>query len=186
MKQIKKGIVLTICIILIMSFAFSVNAYSPTLGWKYKLICKEYSGRVLNVYTEGTPTDGMSITLYTSNGGFSNTTQCWMFNYPYEYSGASYYIYKLALYFYPALVANYYQTNAACTLWSWDDDIYDDYLVSIIEDPDSGPFDIEIHLLLRSKHLGNSGDYNGAQCYWHSDGGTIGDEDIWTFYGESE
>lgn len=64
--------------------------------------------------------------------------------------------------------------------------IYDDYLVYIVEDPDSGPFDIEIHLLLRTKHLGNSGDYNGAQCYWYSDGGTISDKDIWTFYGESE
>ena len=183
MSRIFRRIVLLSCIVLVFSISIPINAHSITDNTNYKFVCIEY-GKVLNVYTSGSPASGDSVTLYTSSGGYTNNTQAWAFKPAIEYSTSTV-IKKLVLYYDDTLVANYHQADETCTLYPWNspNEEYRDYLVYIMGYNDI-PNQIYVPMVLRDVYLGNSGSYDGAACKWYSTGYYY-PEDVWTLISPS-
>ena len=184
MRKNLKRVALLSCVVLVFVFSISINAHSISDNTNYKFVCLEY-GKVLNVYTSGSPASGDSVTLYTSSGGYTNSTQCWEFLQASEYSTNSPVIKKLVLYYNTSLVANYHQADTACTLYPWasPNEDFEDYLVYIMG-YNNMPNQIYVPMVLRDVYLGNSDSYDGAPCKWYSTSYYY-PEDVWTLLSPS-
>ena len=170
----KRTLYVLLSMILLLAFGLPlhmVNAYSePILNQPIKLTCHAFDNRVLNVYTSGDPELTNPVTLYSSSNGTSNHTQTWKFMTVPEYSSSALYAYKLVLYYDQSLAAQYNHTTQKCTVYPWASDPYSDYVVGKSSENSNNEFNIRLYFTGRI--LGNSGNWNGAQCYWYSLGST--------------
>ena len=166
----KKKTIVIIAMLLLMVIGLPqhfASAYStPVTNQPIKLGCHAYDNRVLNVYTSGDPELTNPVTLYSSSNGTSNHTQTWKFMTVPEYSSSALYAYKLVLYYDQSLAAQYNQTTQKCTVYPWASDPYSDYVVGMSDQNTNNEFNIRLYIT--GKILGNSGNWNGAQCYWYS------------------
>ena len=166
----KKKTIVILAMLLLMVIGLPqhfASAYStPVTNQPIKLGCHAYDNRVLNVYTSGDPELTNPVTLYSSSNGTSNHTQTWKFMTVPEYSSSALYAYKLVLYYDQSLAAQYNHTTQKCTVYPWASDPYSDYVVGMSDQNTNNEFNIRLYIT--GKILGNSGNWNGAQCYWYS------------------
>ena len=160
--MVKKRIVSIVVVVLLFStLMLNVFAYVPNTTNKLQLTSVQY-GLILNVYTSGNPASGNNVTLYTPNSDSTgNASQSWK---NVEISAANGQ-YRLACYYNTALTLNYNQATSKCTVYTVANNYYKDYIISYLDSTNGSNI---IRLAHRDLYLGNSGNYNGAQCYWYS------------------
>ena len=172
----KKRVIMIVLLVLLCCVYSSVFAVEIEDSGPWKFTSYGYSPRVLNVYTDYTPYSGAKVTLYSWSG---STNQQWRIFPLYGYvNGAPIGTYRIVPQSNLDLVLNYNQATTKCTVYDWATNNLSDYPVSFA----NASGDVVIILAFYgSRYLGNSGNYNGAQCYWYYYGPNsyIHDEDVW-------
>ena len=169
-KRIISELLIICLIVLLIPFIVSADdQYDiPPSNYRLKYMSYGYSPYVLNVYTSGSPASGDMVTLYSSSGSAS---QSWKN----DIVSISNYEYKIACWYNNSLTLNYNQATTKCTVYPYINNTAADYVINY----QPGTYGLVISLPGRSRYLGNSGNYSGAQCYWYLYGSTIYNEDNW-------
>lgn len=134
----------------------------PTQNVKLKIVNAAYTSKVLNVSTDGTPSSGNNVTIWSWS---NNQTQWWMNEFcGYDDSGTACYrvvLYQTGL---TGLALNYNQATTKCTIYPYGSNYYYDYRIVWL----TGSYGHLIILNDRWLTLGTSGSSLGSQCYWYN------------------
>lgn len=165
-----KRIVMFLAIsIVLLSISFAVIAQTndidlpvPTTGIKLKIINWTYNTKVLNIATDGNPSSGNNVTLWSWS---NNQTQWWMNQHAGDDSHDCA-CYRIAVYgfTYGHLGLNYNQATTKCTIYPFDSNNPYDFRILWY----TGVHGYLIQLDERNRLLGASGGTSGSKCYWYS------------------
>ena len=134
--------------------------------------------RVLNIYTDYTPVSGDLVTLYSWS---ESDLQLWkiVLNDDLNWVPSSSYRVESAANY--SLALNYNQATTKCTMYPYASNDADDFPIGFESLNGGGHI---LWLYNRSnRYLWNSGNYLGAQCYWHTvDNSGVSSEDVWCLF----